>query len=77
MNNLDLTVSGGGTTHLPWKLDPAKPSSDATRGVNAVDNLERVDIETASATAETYEVRVSAPQGVAQDFVLVISGLSS
>ena len=77
VNDLDLTVTGpGGTTHLPWTLNPANPAADAVRTqANHVDNVEQVLID-APATG-TYTIRVShsgaLQDGLAQDYSLLIS----
>ncbi|WP_179374959.1 S8 family serine peptidase [Winogradskyella wichelsiae] len=46
VNDLDLRISKGSETYLPWKLDFSSGSQFfAIKGDNSVDNLERVDIE--------------------------------
>jgi hypothetical protein len=42
VNDLDLRVSNGTTTYLPWVLNPANPAAPATTGDNVVDNVEQV-----------------------------------
>ncbi|MDB5002287.1 MAG: Por secretion system C-terminal sorting protein [Mucilaginibacter sp.] len=44
INDLDIRVSDGTNTFLPWVLDVANPSTPATRGDNIVDNIEQVYI---------------------------------
>ena len=74
-NDLDLRVIGpGGSTVLPYVLDPANPSVAATRGVNTIDTTEVVEIKNAAAGA--YRVIVNARLGnptthPTQDFVVV------
>ena len=72
VNDLDVKIVGpGGTTTLPYVLDPTHPNANATRGVNTVDNTEEVEIT--GAPAGTYHVIVTGsniPQGPTQ-FVLV------
>lgn len=45
VNNLDLSVSNGTTTTLPWKLDPVNPGNNATRGIDNISNIEQVTID--------------------------------
>jgi hypothetical protein len=58
VNNLDLVLvePNGITTHLPWVLDPANPSNNATIGTDSVNNVEQVQVD--NPTAGTWEVRV-------------------
>jgi hypothetical protein len=58
INDLDLRISKGTDTFLPWKLDPNSPSSAATQGDNIVDNVEQIIISN-STPGEVYTVSVS------------------
>jgi hypothetical protein len=44
VNDLDVRVSDGTTTSLPWVLNVYAPSALATKGDNTVDNIEQVVI---------------------------------
>jgi len=58
VNDLDLKIiDPSGTTILPWVLDKSNPEANATRAVNNVDNVEMVEI--ASATPGVYRVIVT------------------
>jgi len=57
VNNLDLTVLSGSTSHLPWVLDKNNPANPATTGVDAVSNVEQVTVN--SPTAGLYTIRVT------------------
>ena len=77
VNDLDLRVSeDGGATFLPWKLDPSNFSAAATNGDNIVDNIEKIEI--ASASGE-YIIQVShktnAITNDSQVFSLIVSGI--
>jgi hypothetical protein len=65
INDLDLElVSPSGSIWRPWILDPDAPTSNATRGVNDVDNQEQVEVP--SPEVGTWLVRVrgaTVPQG--------------
>jgi uncharacterized repeat protein (TIGR01451 family) len=58
VNNLNLVLvePNGTTTHLPWVLNPANPSNNATTGTDNVNNLEQVEVN--NPAAGTWEVRV-------------------
>ena len=59
VNDLDLTFVGpGGEVHLPWRLDPSRPSADATRGADHSNNVERVDVD--APVPGTWHARVAA-----------------
>ena len=60
VNNLDLTVDGGGARHLPWVLDttPANVNQPATRGIDNLNNVEQVAID--APAAGVYEAAVTA-----------------
>ncbi|MFB9121317.1 S8 family serine peptidase [Bergeyella porcorum] len=58
VNDLDIKITKDGAEYLPWKLDPANPNNAATKGNNAVDNVEQVVIEEPEAGA-TYEIEIS------------------
>ncbi len=77
INNLDLELqSPSGTLVRPWILNPASPTTHATRGVDSVNNQEQVLIPDADMEIGTWLVRVSAtsvPQGP-QDYALVCEG---
>ena len=45
VNDLDMRITGGGKTFMPWVLDPTNPSNAATRGDNFRDNVEKINID--------------------------------
>jgi PKD repeat protein len=61
VNNLDMTVTQGGNTWLPWVLNPtpntATLNAPAVRAVDSLNNVEQVTI--VNPTAGTYTVNVS------------------
>lgn len=78
VNDLDLTVSDGGTTHYPYMLDKDNPSDAATTGDNDVDNVEKIYI--ASPSASTYTITISLEGSLtnsSQDFALIVSGIEN
>ena len=71
VNNLDLTVVNGATTHYPWILDKNNPGNSATKGVDVVSNIEQVEID--YPVAGTYTINVtglSVPVGGSQPYAL-------
>ena len=71
VNDLDLSVTNGGTTILPWVLDPANPSANAVRGFDGLNNLEQVTLS--NPASGTYTINISGyqiPAGV-QQFAVV------
>lgn len=75
VNDLDLRVSGNGTTYFPWKLDANNPQSWATKGDNIVDTVEGIQIN--SAQSGNYTITVSNKGSLldgSQNFSLVITG---
>ena len=75
VNDLDLRITRGGNTWLPWVLDPANPAVAATRGDNFRDNVEQVDVFSASAGAHIIEVRHKGTllDSLPQNYSLIIS----
>lgn len=57
VNDLDLTVTNGATTTLPWIMDKNIPSANATRGVDNYSNIEQVTID--NPPAGTYTLKVN------------------
>ena len=75
VNDLDLRISSGGDTHLPWVLNPASPANAATTGDNFRDNVEQVVVT--GGGSGTYSIDVSHKgsllDGAAQSYSLIIS----
>lgn len=59
VNNLDLRVSDGTTSHLPWVLDTTAVNLPlpATRGDDALNNVEQVAID--NPAAGTYQAQIT------------------
>ncbi len=77
INDLDLRLSDGVTTTLPWTLDPNNPSKAAVRGDNIRDNIEQVRIEK-PVPGQTYTLTVTHKNTLtynSQPFSLIVSGL--
>ncbi len=76
VNDLDIRVSDGTTTSLPYILDPENPSSVATRGDNIRDNVEQILIAN-PVPGRTYTVTVSHKNSLSstQAYSLIMSGI--
>jgi hypothetical protein len=77
VNDLDIRVSDGVTTFLPWVLDPVNPQKAATTGDNIVDNLEQVYLGNAT-PGKTYTITVSHKGTLSsgsQAFATIVTGV--
>lgn len=76
VNDLDLRVSNGSTTYMPWVLNPADPSAPAATGDNVVDNVEQVIVPNPKAGVYTISVThkgVLRPVG-RQTYSMIVTG---
>ncbi len=73
VNDLDLRVSKGGTTSLPYELTGATTSA---RRDNNVDPFERVDVSGASGTYTITVTHKGTLTGGSQNFSLIVTGLT-
>ncbi len=77
VNDLDIRISDGTTTFMPWILNPANPSVAATTGDNVLDNIEQIYIP-GTVTGKTYTITVSHKgtlQSSMQDYSLIVTGV--
>lgn len=58
VNDLDIRVTDGANTYMPWVLDPVNPSAPATTGDNIRDNVEQVYLANAI-PGRTYTITIS------------------
>lgn len=75
VNDLDIRLSDGTTTFMPYILDPANPNSPATTGDNIRDNVEKIYL--AAPTAGDYTITVSHKGSLtngSQNFSLIVTG---
>lgn len=76
VNDLDLRVTNGSTTYMPWVLNPMNPSAPATTGDNTVDNVEQVVVPNPQAGVYTITVThkgVLRPVG-RQAYSMIVTG---
>jgi len=74
VNNLDFTATGGGTTHLPWVLDPTPNAvtlaNPAVQAVDSLNNMEQITIDNPPTSLSLSVVGSAVPQGP-QEFYIV------
>jgi hypothetical protein len=77
VNDLDIRISSGSSTFLPFTLDPASPDALAVPGDNIRDNVEQIVINN-PLPGQTYTLTVS-HKGILknslQDYGLAVSGI--
>ncbi|QJD95540.1 S8 family serine peptidase [Mucilaginibacter robiniae] len=76
VNDLDIRVSDGTSTFLPWVLSYSNPSAAATKGDNSRDNVEQVYVDGA-VPGRTYTILVSHKgtlQSGSQPYSLIVTG---
>lgn len=76
VNDLDILLSRDGVDYFPWKLNPANVNSPAVKGVNNVDNVEKIEIN--NPTAGTYILKIKHKGTLAnqsQNYSLIASGI--
>lgn len=71
INDLDLHLSKGQNTYLPWVLDVYKPKLPAKKGIDSINNMEQVSID--NPEAGTYEITINPKTIVStkQEYALV------
>ncbi|MEN7547067.1 S8 family serine peptidase [Rapidithrix thailandica] len=78
VNDLDIKIERNGTPYRPWVLDPANPSTAATRGNNIRDNVEKVLVENPEAGLYTLTIsHKGSLQNGKQAYSLIVSGVIS
>jgi hypothetical protein len=76
VNDLDLVITQGNKTHNTWNLSPSSPDNQAFKGINNVDNVEKVEVDT-SLVGTNYTVTVKHKGTLErgqQNYALIISG---
>jgi len=76
VNDLDLKITKDTITYLPWKLNPISPEAPASRAINWVDNVEKVEIDS-TLVGNSYTITVNHKNNLVrgqQAYSLIISG---
>jgi hypothetical protein len=77
VNDLDIRITRGTQTNLPWVLDVANPAVAAQKGDNITDNVERIDVDS-TIPGQTYTITVSHKGTLergTQQYALIVSGV--
>jgi len=77
VNDLDIRITDGTNTFMPWVLDPNNPSAPATTGDNIRDNIEQVYVANAI-PGRNYTITVSHKgtlQSGSQAYSLIATGI--
>ena len=79
VNDLDIVVMKDDKKYYPWKLDPKNPAAPAFKGVNDLDNIEKIEIDNPEKDAK-YKIVVTHKgttlKNETQDYSIVASGLA-
>jgi hypothetical protein len=79
VNDLDLRITGNGTTYMPWILNRLSPGSPATNGDDAINNTEKIVIPN-TVPGQSYILTVSHKgtlRNGSQVYSLIVSGVGS
>ena len=76
VNDLDLVIKKGSVVYYPWTLNRSLPDNPAARGINSIDNVEKVELDS-TLVGNTYTITVNHKGTLArgqQAYSLIISG---
>jgi len=76
VNDLDLVITQGTKTFNTWNLSPKSPDNPAFKGINSIDNVEKVEVDT-SLVGANYTITVKHKGTLErgqQNYSLMISG---
>lgn len=77
VNDLDVRLTdSNGNVFMPWKLDVENPAAAATTGDNLVDNVEKIELSSASGEYTVTVTHKGTLVNDAQDFSIVITGIN-
>src|SRR6218665_1854829 len=76
VNDLDIVISRDGIEYYPWKLNPSSVNAAATKGVNNLDNVEKIELD--APAAGTYLLTIKHKGTLvnqSQNYSLIVSGI--
>ncbi len=76
VNDLDIVIKKGATVNYPWTLNRTSPDIAATHGVNNLDNVEKVEIDSTQ-IGTTYTISINHKGTLTrgqQAYALIVSG---
>lgn len=77
VNDLDIRITKGARTYMPWTLNVDNPAASAIPGDNITDNIERIDIDS-TVPGQSYTITISHKGTLVkgpQAFSLLVSGV--
>jgi len=77
VDDLDIVIKKGATSYYPWTLSPSIPSADAVRGINSLDNVEKIELPDV-VPGDTYTIEISHKGTLergSQAYSLIVSGV--
>ncbi|HZZ75782.1 MAG TPA: GEVED domain-containing protein, partial [Puia sp.] len=79
VNDLDLRITGNGSTFMPWVLNRKNPGAAATHGDDTLNNVEKIVIPN-TVPGKTYTITVTHKRTLSsgsQAYSLIVSGVGS
>ena len=79
VNDLDLRITGNGSTYMPWNLNRLNPGAPATHGDDSLNNVEKIEISN-TVPGKSYTLSVTHKGTLhngLQAYSLIVSGLGS
>ncbi len=80
VNDLDLRITGNGSTFTPWILNRLNPGAAATHGDDTLNNIEKIEIPN-TVPGKTYTITVTHKRpllpSASQAYSLIVSGVGS
>jgi hypothetical protein len=76
VNDLDLVIKKGSAIYYPWTLNRLVPDNPAVRGINSIDNVEKVELDS-TLIGNTYTISVNHKGTLTrgqQAYSLIVSG---
>ena len=76
VNDLDIKITKDAITYFPWKLNPKVPEDPASKEINWVDNVEKVEIDS-TLVGTSYTITVNHKNNLVrgqQAYSLIVSG---
>lgn len=79
VDDLNIVIKKGSVVYRPWVLSPSVPNAAATKGINTLDNVEKVEL-TDVIPGETYTIEITHAGTLergSQAYSLIVSGAGS
>lgn len=76
VNDLDIRITKGGKTFLPWKLNASQADAPAVNGDNKVDPFEKIDIQNAKGDYIITVTHKNTLNQGPQNFSIIVTGIA-